>query len=194
MTADLETRLRDALSRDGASSSDFDLNRDRPRPSTSLRGAAVLVAVRPDGRVLLTKRASHLSKHPGQIAFPGGKIDAGDADATAAALREAEEETGVPPQALNVLGALPTHVTVTGYKVTPIVAMLHWDGTFRPEPGEVAEIFEVPLAHLENRRNFRIEGRDWSGTTRYYYVVPWGPYYIWGATARILRGLAERLA
>ena len=162
-----------------------------------LRPAGVLIGIeeRPGGlAVLLTKRASHLRNHPGQIAFPGGKMDAGDADATAAALREAEEEVGLPRASVAVLGAMAAHETVTGFLVTPVIGRILAPFTPRPEAGEVDEVFSVPLAHFADPANFRIEGRRWLGQTRRYYVVPWGPYYVWGATARILRALADRMA
>ncbi len=195
--ADPLDRLRAALAQPWQASSDFDLNPGVVLPENRvLRPAAVLVGIA-DGaggpRLILTKRASHLRNHPGQIAFPGGRRDPGDPDIVATALREAEEEIGLPPSAVEVMGELPAHETVTGYKVTPILARIHRDFTARPEPGEVAEIFAAPLTHVTDPARFRVERRIWRGTWRNYYIVPWGPYYIWGATARILRGLADRV-
>jgi len=118
----------------------------------------------------------------------------GDADVIATALREAHEEIGLPSGLTRVLGTLPCHETVTGFRVTPVVAVLDQRFNAVPEPGEVEEIFEVPLAHLMNPANYMIESRIWRGVRRYYFVVPFGPYYIWGATARMLRGLADRMA
>lgn len=187
-----------ALSGHGPDSSDYDLS---PEISLSagrlLRPAAVLIAIceRPDGpSVLLTKRASGLKHHPGQIAFPGGKIDAGDATPEAAALREAQEEVGLNRALVQVLGRLPAHETVTGYTVLPILGHVGTPFSPRAEAGEVEEVFHVPLAHFTDLRSFRIERRMWRGQWRRYYAVPYGPYYIWGATARMLRALAERLA
>jgi 8-oxo-dGTP pyrophosphatase MutT (NUDIX family) len=189
-------RLRDALSRPAGPSSDFDLNPgSRPIADKPLRPAAVLVPVwlRPGGATLiLTKRASHLKHHPGQIAFPGGKVDLTDGSPRDAALREAREEIGLDPGRVEILGILPSHETVTGFAVTPFVGLI--DGPFDPVPeaGEVEEVFAVPLSHVLTPTSFAIERRQWMGVWRRYYAVPYGPYYIWGATARILRGLAER--
>lgn len=191
---DLHKRLTRALSVTGSASSDFDLNKDIKAPDVRLTPAAVLVAVHAETETLiLTKRSARLKHHPGQIAFPGGKQDPTDPTPTDAALREAEEEIGLPRGMVDVLGTLPAHQTVTGFQVTPVLAIV--SGIFNPVPeaGEVSEVFEVPLAHVTDPAMFRVEGRHWQGRKRYYYTVPFGPYYIWGATARILRALAERM-
>lgn len=186
-----------AIARPGRDTSDYDLNRESQRPTPqTLLPAAVLIALqtRPDGTFLiLTKRASHLKHHPGQIAFPGGKADAADRDPVATALREAREEIGLSAGDAQVLGEIEPHETVTGFRVTPVIARI--SPTFRPirQEDEVEEIFAVPLSHVTNPAMFRVEGRRWLGQTRHYYVVPYGPYYIWGATARILRALADRM-
>lgn len=198
MPDDLGAALRAALAQAGAGSSDFDLNPGVVLPENRvLRPAAVLIGVQESAegpRVILTKRASHLRHHPGQIAFPGGRRDEGDADLSTTALREAAEEIGLPPEAAQVLGTLPAHETVTGFRVTPVLARIRREFPARPEPGEVAEIFAVPLRHVTDPRHFRVERRIWRGQWRNYYIVPWGPYYIWGATARILRALADGMA
>jgi 8-oxo-dGTP pyrophosphatase MutT (NUDIX family) len=189
--------LRRALMRPGQASSDLDLNAGQwPSQGPALRPAAVLLAVceRPAGpSVLLTKRASGLQHHPGQIALPGGKIDPTDASAEAAALRESQEEVGLPPDVVSILGRLPPHETVTGFSITPVLGHVRKDFSPLIEAGEVDEAFFVPLAHLADPARYHIEKRMWRGTWRRYYCAPWGPYYVWGATARILRGLAERL-
>ncbi|MCB2115865.1 MAG: CoA pyrophosphatase [Rhodobacteraceae bacterium] len=196
--SDAAEAVRRALTRPGRTTSDYDLN-----PGTvlaegrKLRAAGVLVGLRsgPAGtEIILTKRSSRLKHHPGQIAFPGGKVDSGDADAVAAALREAEEEIGLPRECVRVIGTMEPHETVTGFLVTPVFAEIDPDFVPVPEAGEVDEVFAVPLAHVVDPARFLVEGRRWRGQLRRYYVVPYGPYYIWGATARILRALADRMA
>lgn len=188
------TRLEAALAINPARpSSDYDLNPQVALPEGRvLRPAAVLIGVL-GGDVVLTKRASHLKHHPGQIAFPGGKLEGGESVAEAA-LRETREEIGLDPASVTLLAELPSHETVTGYTVTPILARIERDFVAVPEVGEVAEVFRVPLAFLMTPANYTIEDRRWRGMRREYYVVPYGPYYIWGATARMLKSLADRVA
>lgn len=186
------TPLRKALGRSAPPSSDYDLNPGIALPpNRKLREAAILILFSPEGLVL-TKRSAALKNHPGQIAAPGGKRDPGDATLWECALREAREEIGLitTPEAL---GTLPVHETVTGFSITPHVAWLPTADAWVPELGEVAEVFTLPSAHVLTLSNYRIEGRAWQGITRRFYAAPFGPYYLWGATARILRGLAERL-
>jgi 8-oxo-dGTP pyrophosphatase MutT (NUDIX family) len=177
------------------SSSDFDLNPDVVLPGgRKLREAGVLILLSERGGrdvICLTKRSSKLKHHPGQIAFPGGKRDAGDASIGAAALREAHEEIGLPMGTAQIVGHLPAHETVTGFNVTPCVALQNAPFQIRPEPGEVDEVFFVPLAHVLNLANFSVQSRRWRGQQRAYFTVPYGPYYIWGATARMLRNWAD---
>lgn len=189
--------IRAALSRDGDQTSDFDLNPDVVLPpGRKLRPAGVLAPlIEQNGRLelLLTKRSSALKHHPGQVAFPGGKQDAGDVDVIAAALREAEEEIGLPRGNVEVLGTMSSHETVTGFHVTPVIAWIREPFQIVPEPGEVDEVFAVPLDHVMQPDNYLIQSRRWRGTRRHYFAVPYGPYYIWGATARMLRAWAERM-
>jgi 8-oxo-dGTP pyrophosphatase MutT (NUDIX family) len=187
-----------ALGRGSGPTSDFDLNPgiDLPRGRV-LREAAVLVPFieGPDGvELILTKRSSVLRHHPGQISFPGGKVDEGDNGPEATAMREAWEEIGLEPKNVEILGILPVHKTVTAFVMTPVVARVRADFTPVPERGEVAEVFRVPLSHVADPSRYRIESRIWQGGPRRYYAAPFGPYYIWGATARVLRGFAERMS
>ena len=195
MAADPVAGFRAALARTGVASSDFDLNRDVPVPlDRKLRPAGVLAPlVERGGRLelLLTKRSSALKHHPGQIAFPGGKQDPGDADVIAAALREAHEEIGLDPGNVEVLGTLAPHETVTAFRVTPVIGRVRAPFDIRPEPGEVDEVFAVPLDHVLDPANYIVESRRWRGQMRHYYAVPYGPYFIWGATARMLRAWSD---
>ncbi|MDG1354046.1 MAG: CoA pyrophosphatase [Sulfitobacter sp.] len=187
--------FRTALARTEGGSSDFDLNPDTVLPAGRvLRPAGVLAPIIETDQglsLLLTKRSAALKHHPGQIAFPGGKQDEGDADVIAAALREAHEEIGLPPGHVEVLGTLPRHETVTSFDVTPVIGFVTKPFTITPEPGEVDEVFAVPLNHVLNPDNYLIQSRRWRGQKRHYFVVPYGPYYIWGATARMLRAWTE---
>ena len=191
----LKTHLRSALQNLTRGSSDYDLNADRHSfNQRDLRGAAVLIPIQIQDcipHIILTKRSSALKTHPGQIAFPGGKIDACDSTPIQAALRETQEEIALSPTKVDVLGSLPDHITVTGFRVTPIVAFV--EGSFNPVPeeGEVDEVFRVPFDFLVQPSNYTICKRRFMGYDRQYYTVPYGPYYIWGATARMLRAFAD---
>ncbi|MGR3435628.1 MAG: CoA pyrophosphatase [Shimia sp.] len=196
--ASARDRLARAATRGGAETSDFELNApvDLP-PDRRLREAAILVLVQDAPRgpeIVLTKRAAALVHHPGQVACPGGKREPRDADLWDTALREATEEIGLDAGPLERLGVMAPHETVTGFRVTPHIGWLPAPQTYRPEPGEVDEVFSLPLRIASDPGQFRIEGRIWRGAMRHYYVLPYGPHYVWGATARILRALAERMA
>lgn len=181
----------------GQPSSDFDLNAATRRAGPAQkRPAAVLIpVVQRQGylALVLTKRSAKLRYHPGQISFPGGKVEPFDRDAQSAALREAQEEIGLSSAEVEFLGALPTHETVTRFDIHPFLGRISAEFTPLPDAGEVAEVFEVPLAHVTRADNFIVHDRLWKGQIRRYYAVPYGPYYIWGATARILRQLADTL-
>ncbi len=180
--------------------SDFDLNPEVKAAQLRIhtqRPAAVLCGLiaRADAlNVVLTRRAGHLARHAGQVAFPGGRVDAGDASAMEAALREAEEEVGLAPAQVEVLGTLDQYLTSTGYRVTPFVGVIDPGWTPRPDPSEVEEVFEVPLDFLMDPANRQRHHHDRTGTRRYYYAMPWADHYIWGATAGMLKGLSDRLA
>jgi len=163
--------------------------------SAELRDAAVLVAItrRPEPGVLLTVRREHLRTHAGQIAFPGGRIDAEDADATAAALREAHEEIGLPPTAVEVWGTADAYRTVTGYCVVPVLGAVPPDLPLTAQEDEVAEWFEPPLAFMLDPANQHAVQAEFQGRMRTYYQINWNGRSIWGATAAMLVNLTRRL-
>jgi len=176
---------------------DHDLNPGVPPPSTALTPAAVLVPLidHPHGMsVLLTQRTAHLMAHAGQISFPGGRIEDADPDAVAAALRETEEEVGLPPDRVSVIGRLDTYVTGTGFEIAPIVGLVDPPVPISIDPFEVAEAFEVPLSFILDRRNHQRIEREVGAHNRAYFVLPYQGRNIWGATAGILVNLAEVLA
>ncbi|MDB5679461.1 CoA pyrophosphatase [Sphingomonas bacterium] len=157
--------------------------------------AAVLVAItdRPAPGVILTQRTDTMRKHAGQVAFPGGRIDPGDKDAAAAALREAEEEIALPRSAVEVIGAADLYLTVTGYSVTPVIGVIAPDLDYHPNEAEVADVFEVPLAFVLDPANQIETSAEWQGRMRTYYEINWGDRRIWGATAAMMVNLSRRL-
>lgn len=157
--------------------------------------AAVLVAVtdRPAPGVILTQRTDSLRRHAGQIAFPGGRIDPGDADATAAALREASEEIGLSPHAVELVGEADRYRTITGFEVQPVVGVIAPDLVFTLQPAEVAAVFEVPLDFVLDPANHVETSVEWQGRDRHYYEMAWQGHRIWGATAAMLVNLSRRL-
>ncbi len=175
--------------------SDYDLSDRRP-DAPVLKQAAVLVplVMRSHGlNVVLTRRSSELSTHAGQIAFPGGRCDDDDTDVGATALREAYEEVGLDPSFVSLIGVSDAYETVTRFAVTPVIGLVDPAATLTPDPSEVAEIFEVPLAFLMDPANHVPQSRDYNGITRRYYAMPYGDYYVWGATAGMLRALYLRV-
>ena len=166
-------------------------------PSTALRPAAVLVPLIDHAQgmsVLLTQRTPHLTAHAGQISFPGGRIEDADADATEAALRETEEEVGLPRDRVSVVGRLDTYLTGTGFEITPIVGIVAPPYPLSIDPFEVSEAFEVPLSYILDRRNHHRIERQSGAHRRAFFVLPYQGRNIWGATAGILVNLAEVLA
>ncbi|MGC3964307.1 MAG: CoA pyrophosphatase [Rhodocyclaceae bacterium] len=136
--------------------------------------------------LLLTRRSDHLYHHPGQISFPGGSVEPGDDDEVAAALRETEEETGLPRGAVNVLGRLPSYATITGFRIAPVVGLIQAPFVLVPDAFEVAEVFEVPLAFVTDPRNYQCHRIERAGVVREFYAVPHAGRFIWGATAGML--------
>lgn len=165
-------------------------------PPPPHRRAAVLVPVifRADGpNLVLTQRAANLRDHSGQVALPGGKIDPSDPGPADAALREAHEEIGLPPASVRLLGYIDPYLSGTGFLVTPVIGLVSEAAIFRPNPAEVADVFEVPLSVLMDRERYRLRSREWQGRTRWFYALPFGERLIWGVTAGILNNLRERL-
>lgn len=164
--------------------------------ATGLRDAAVLVPVVARGTeagVILTQRTDHLPAHAGQVAFPGGKVDAGDADPAATALREAEEEIGLSRFLVTVLGYGDPYVTTSGYRVVPVVGLVDGDPQLSPNPAEVADVFEVPLSFLMTPVNHVAVRLAWRGLERRTFEMPYGGRRIWGVTAGIIHALQARL-
>jgi 8-oxo-dGTP pyrophosphatase MutT (NUDIX family) len=159
------------------------------------RPAAVLIPVvaRATPTVLLTQRTPDLPSHPGQIAFPGGKIDQEDDGPLAAALREAEEEIGLERKLVEPIGYLDLYLTFSGFRILPLVARVEPGYALKLNVGEVADAFEVPLDFLMEPLNHQFLKRDWKGVERAYYAMPFGERYIWGVTAGILRNLWEKM-
>jgi 8-oxo-dGTP pyrophosphatase MutT (NUDIX family) len=176
---------------------DLDLNPEvwRRAGVKATKPAAVLVPIidRDEPTVLLTLRTAELASHAGQVAFPGGKIEPADESPVAAAMREAREETGLPPTLIEPIGYLDLYLTFSGFRILPALARVKPDFTLTPNPTEVTETFEVPLKFLMTPANHQRKTRDWNGFARDYYVMPYQNRYIWGITAGILRNLYERV-
>lgn len=165
-------------------------------PDLPLTPAAVLfpIVLRDGGHtVLLTQRTAHLRDHAGQISFPGGRVEAEDISPSHTALRETEEEIGLPRERIEILGFLPEYRTGTGFRVTPVVALVRPPFELQADPFEVAEVFEVPLAFLLDPANHQRHSIHYRGALRSYFAMPYGEYFIWGATAGMIRSLTERL-
>jgi len=192
----LAERLRDRLSEPFAPSrhwrSSDDVNSPRDHATVP---AAVLIAItdRPDPGVLLTLRNANLRRHAGQVAFPGGRIDAEDGGPIAAALREAEEEIGLSREQVEVVGEIEPYRTGTGYDIVPVIGVVPPDLALTPHAAEVDAIFETPLAHLLDLANYVERDAEWQGARRRYREILWSDYRIWGATAAIMANFALRV-
>ena len=185
-------RLREALTQPSVLPPlEGDLPEERALASVP---AAVLVGItdRPDPGVILTVRREHMRTHAGQVAFPGGRIDPGE-DSVEAALREAWEELGLDPGAAEIVGAIDPYRTVTGYVVTPVLAVVQPDQPLSPHEHEVADWFEAPLAFVLDPTNQQYKSALFQGRERHYYEIMWGERRIWGATASMIVNLSRRL-
>lgn len=196
MTIDLE-RLKAALlpepgeqyvTEDGA------LESQQEGPLTPAAVLFPIVQREGGATVLLTQRTAHLKDHPGQISFPGGRVEPEDVSALDTALRETEEEIGLKRTHITLLGYLPEYRTGTGFRVTPVVASVHPPFDLLPDPFEVAEVFEVPLSFLLDEENHQQHSLHYRGALRHFYAMPYGEYFIWGATAGMIRSLFDRMA
>jgi 8-oxo-dGTP pyrophosphatase MutT (NUDIX family) len=205
MMKDYRARLRQATSSDipetqsllqnPALIGDHSLNALIPI-DTDLRAAAVLVPIieRPEGPTMLfTVRAAHLPKHSGQVAFPGGKVEDIDSGPAAAALRETYEEIGINPSLVSVAGCIDVYQTVTAFRVLPILGFVTPNFELNVDANEVADVFEVPLDFILDPRNHRVETRQFQGHERRFYAMDYNGYFIWGATAGMIRNLTDRL-
>jgi 8-oxo-dGTP pyrophosphatase MutT (NUDIX family) len=175
---------------------DYDLNPGtRPETGRELAPAAVLlpIVLRSEPTILFTERTAHLSRHAGQVSFPGGRANSDDLSLVETALRETKEETGIAASYVTIAGFLDPYETGTGYAILPVVGLLAEGFVLMPDPNEVAEVFEVPLAFLLDSKNRERHTREWQGRQRSYYAYTYDGHYIWGATAAILSGFAERL-
>ena len=193
----LAARLREALELGHRSSPELiggDVL-DEEAEGDGITPAAVLVAIvdRPDPTVILTLRPETMRKHPGQISFPGGRIDPGDDGPIAAALREAEEEIGLPPATVEIIGLGDRYRTVTGFEVIPVLGIVPPDLPLTPHPGEVAALFEAPLRYLLDPVHQQVRRAVWRGRERTYYEIEWEERRIWGATAAMIVNLGRRL-
>jgi len=185
----------EALMAGDAGHGDHSLNQLSPQ-SVMPKPAAVLIPIveRASGpHMILTVRAAHLPKHSGQVAFPGGKIESGDASPCQAALRETHEEIGIHPQHVELIGAIDSYQTVTAYRVLPVLGFVEDGFSIEMERNEVADVFEVPLDFILDERNHNIETRQFEGYQRYFYAMHYEGYYIWGATAGMIHNLTDRL-
>jgi 8-oxo-dGTP pyrophosphatase MutT (NUDIX family) len=191
----LAAALREALERGHRRTPELLAGDVLEEPEGEIFPAAVLVPVvdRAEPTVILTERPKTMRKHPGQISFPGGRIDPEDAGPIDAALREAEEEIGLSRAHVEVIGIADLYRTITGFEVTPVVGVVHPDAPLSPQPGEVAAMFEAPLHFLLDPRHQAVRTAEWRGQARSYYEIEWEGRRIWGATAAMIVNLSRRL-
>jgi len=195
LTLDVPTGLTDPTITPARGDHDVDPVMAKIAAVRPIRPAAVLVPIveHPEPTVLLTQRAQHLPDHAGQVSFPGGKIDAGDASPLASALREADEEIGLLREFVEPLGYLDLYMTTLGYRIVPVLARVKPGFALTLNTSEVDATFEVPLAFVMDQANVQRHAREWQGMTRHYYAITFEKRYIWGVTAGILRNLHERI-
>ncbi len=196
LTLDVPAALTDASLTPTRGDHDADPVMKKIAEVRPIRPAAVLVPIidhAGEPTVLLTQRAQHLPDHPGQVSFPGGKIDKSDAGPTDSALREAEEEIGLDRSFVTPLGYLDLYLTTLGYRIVPVIARVQPGFALTLNESEVDATFEVPLAYLMDQNNVQRHAREWQGMMRHYYAINFGERYIWGVTAGILRNLHDRI-
>jgi 8-oxo-dGTP pyrophosphatase MutT (NUDIX family) len=195
LTLDVPAGLTDASMIPARGDHDVDPVMRKIAEVRPIRPAAVLVPVvdHDEPTVLLTQRAQHLPDHPGQVSFPGGKIEKSDANPCASALRETNEEIGLDRSHIEPIGYLDLYMTTLGYRIVPVIARVTPGFQLALNPAEVDTTFEVPLAFLMDQANVQRHSREWQGMTRHYYAITFGERYIWGVTAGILRNLFDRI-
>ncbi|WP_419903776.1 CoA pyrophosphatase [Kiloniella sp.] len=196
LTALFKRERLNSISDDEQVRGDHDLNPgllDLPLDRQRIPAAVIVPLVdRPEGySVLLTKRTDHLHDHAGQVSFPGGRVDPGDKDHNDAALRELEEEVGLPREHVTLIGRLDTYLTRTGFDITPVVGLIEPPFPVNPDNFEVAEVFEVPLNFFLKPENCQRHSREFEGHNRDYYAYPYENYFIWGATAGMIKNLCD---
>lgn len=191
----VELRRRLAAGSSPVRAEESDVGADEAgRPLTAASVLLPIVARHDQFTVLFTQRTAHLRNHSGQVSFPGGRAEPNDDSPESTALRETHEEIGLPPQQVQLIGRLPDYCTRTGYCITPVVGLLTPPLELVPDEREVEEIFEVPLSFLLDPRNHQRHSLVWEGETRWFFAIPYGPRYIWGATAGMLVNFYRRLA
>jgi 8-oxo-dGTP pyrophosphatase MutT (NUDIX family) len=195
LTLDVPAGLTDASVTPARGDHDADPVMRKIAEVRPIRPAAVLVPIidHPEPTVLLTQRAQHLPDHAGQVSFPGGKIEKGDVNPCASALRETMEETGIDRTHIEPMGYLDVYMTTLGYRIVPVIARVKPGFQLQLNKAEVDATFEVPLAFLMDQTNVQRHSREWQGMTRHYYAITFGERYIWGVTAGILRNLYDRI-